>query len=277
MYRTKQEMLLLREELAKTEKQDEKRLRSARKASPDRGVSGRVREKIPEKAMDSLESAFEKGFTLLFTKGDGIIEKMGGIGKAREDYAHYAASLNRMIYADTIKAMDKAAGSRTRVTKGTTTMEGSALGVFGMGLPDIPIFLAMLLKTAYEIGAGYGFDYRRPEEKRYALSLLNAIFTKGEEAVRYSSECDAIGDLIDREEPLDDTIYESDIREVSQILATDLLVAKFVQGFTFIGVIGGPLNYTMVHKVAKVAKIKYRKRFLNRLLLDATVRPAESR
>ena len=46
-----------------------------------------------------------------------------------------------------------------------------------------------------------------------------------------------------------------------------MLVAKFLQGFTFAGVIGGPINLHMVHKVSKIAKIKYKKRFLNRLLI----------
>ena len=266
MYRTESELELLSREIEKTEKAERKLLKRTSRKSENL-VTGKVKEKIPEKAMSSMEAAFEKGFTLLFTKGDGLIDKMG-IQKARRMYEIYAASLEKMVYEETIKAVDKEAGSRTLMTKGTSTVEGTAMGAFGLGMPDIPVFLAMLLKTVYEIAAGYGFDYRDPEEKRYTLALLNTVFSRGEEQLEYSETCDRMGLSIDDGYGIDPTITEDDIREVSNILATDLLVAKFVQGFTFIGVIGGPINLAMIHKVSRLAKLKYRKRFLYRLMDD---------
>jgi hypothetical protein len=83
----------------------------------------------------------------------------------------------------------------------------------------------------------------------------------------FSDLCDDIGEAIDHGEPVDTQITQKDIELVSNTLATDMLVAKFLQGFTFAGVIGGPINLHMVHKVSKIAKIKYKKRFLNRLLI----------
>ena len=229
MKKTAQEIRILRKELQKTRQLEAKVLAKEIRGRGGLGITDKIREKIPEKAMTSLEAAFEKGFTLIFTKGDSLIDKMG-IEKARRQYEIYAASLDKMIYEETLKAVDKAAGSRSAVTKGITTAEGSGLGIFGLGLPDIPIFLAMLLKTSYEIAAAYGIDHR---------------------------------------EDIDTEIRQEDIELVSNTLATDLLVAKFLQGFTFAGVIGGPINLHMVHKVSKIAKIKYKKRFLRRLLLDA--------
>lgn len=268
MKRTAQEIRTLKKELIKTQQVEKKVLAKESREPRGIGLTGRIREKIPEKAMVSLEAAFEKGFTLIFTKGDNLIDKMG-IEKARREYEVYAASLDKMIYEETLKAVDKAAGGRTAMTKGISTAEGSGLGIFGIGLPDIPIFLAMLLKTSYEIAAGYGIDFRDEREKRYTLALLNTIFSSGSEKRAFSDECDAIGDAIDHGDEIDTEIHQDDIELVSNILATDMLVAKFLQGFTFAGVIGGPINLHMVHKVSKIAKIKYKKRFLNRLLISS--------
>jgi len=266
MKRTAQEIRTLKKELLKTQQLEKKVLAKESRGNRGFGLTDKIREKIPEKAMTSLEVAFEKGFTLIFTKGDGLIDKMG-IEKARRQYEIYAASLDKMIYEETLKAVDKSAGGRTAMTKGITTAEGSGLGIFGIGLPDIPIFLAMLLKTSYEIAAGYGIDFRDEREKRYTLALLNTIFSSSEDKSFFSDECDMIGAAIDHNEAVDTEIHQEDIELVSNTLATDMLVAKFLQGFTFAGVIGGPINLHMVHKVSKIAKIKYKKRFLNRLLI----------
>ena len=111
-----------------------------------------------------------------------------------------------------------------------------------------------------------------PEKELYERTgiqkaLFNTIFAAGQDKMAFSDECDAIGDAIDHGESFDTQIYQEDIELVSNTLATDMLVAKFLQGFTFAGVIGGPINLHMVHKVSKIAKIKYKKRFLNRLLI----------
>ena len=269
MRKTEQEMRLLRKELYKAKANEKKVMAKAARGSSQSGLSGKIRKKVPEKAMTQLELAFEKAFEIVFTKGDAVIDKMG-IDKARRQYEVYADSLDRMIYEETLKAIDKSAGARTAQTKGITAMEGSGLGLFGMGLPDIPLFLAMLLKTCYEIAAAYGIDYRDEREKKYTIALFNTIFASGRKKLPYSEDCDQIGDMIDHGVDFDTELTKDEIASVSNTLATDMLVAKFLQGFTFAGVIGGPLNYAMVHKVSKIAKIKYRKRFLNRLLIKNT-------
>ena len=35
----------------------------------------------------------------------------------------------------------------------------------GVGIPDIPVFLSMLLKGLYEMAASYGYDYNKKEWK----------------------------------------------------------------------------------------------------------------
>jgi hypothetical protein len=48
-------------------------------------------------------------------------------------------------------------------------------------------------------------------------------------------------------------------------LASSMLVAKFIQGITLVGTIGGGFNYYWIHRITKIAGIKYKKRFLQRL------------
>ena len=209
MKKTAQEIRILRKELQKTRQLEAKVLAKEIRGRGGFGITDKIREKIPEKAMTSLEVAFEKGFTLIFTKGDSLIDKMG-IEKARRQYEIYADSLDKMIYEETLKAVDKAAGSRSALTKGITTAEGSGLGIFGLGLPDIPIFLAMLLKTSYEIAAAYGIDFRDEREKRYTLALFNTIFSEGHDKEAFSEECDEIGEAIDNWGDIDTEIRQED-------------------------------------------------------------------
>lgn len=261
--KTKREQSILVKEYIKLEHKEE-RLFAVKEIKP--GLMDKVRKKIPEKAMNSLEKAFEKGFFFLFDRGGAIIEKTGSIEKARANSEKYHQSLELMIHKDTLKAIDNAANSKINFTKGTSTIEGAAFGVFGIGLPDIPIFLAMLLKTSYEIAANYGFDYRDDEERPYTLALLKVAFSEGEERARFNKECDELGRQIDDDELVDCDVDEDDLKEISEVLATDMLVGKFIQGLTFVGVVGGAINYRLVNKIAKVAKVKYKKRFLYKLI-----------
>ncbi len=225
-----------------------------------------IRSKIPPKALSALETAFEKGFLLLFNKGDGFIEKSGSLSRVRATYDDHEDSLYRMIHTSTLKSIDKSAKNISWSNKGFSTVEGTVLGIFGIGLPDIPLFLAMLLKNIYEIAACYGIDYRRPEEKKYTLELLKVVFSKGEDQRAYSLLCNEIGNKIDQGQAHDMDLGPEDISYVSRVLAGNMLVAKFVQGMTFVGILGGPLNLHLMHKVSKIARLKYKKRFLYRLL-----------
>ena len=260
---TERERRLLLREYIKLERKEKKFL-SEKERSP--GLFSKVRDKVPEKAMKSLEAAFEKGFFFLFDKGSGLIDKIGGIEKSRQNAEKYHRSLERMILKSTLDAVDRSAASKIRITQTTTALEGFGLGVVGIGLPDIPIFLAMLLKTCYEIAASYGIDYREDEEQPYTLELLKVAFSQGEERRRYSEECDRLGRDIDDSEYVECDVSEEDMKAVSHVLAADMLVGKFIQGQAIVGVIGGVQNYQLVARVARVARIKYKKRFLYRLI-----------
>lgn len=268
MTRTKREQNILIKEYIRVERKEARMMTVKGKKE---GLMDKIRKKVPKKAMQSLEKAFEKGFFFLFDQGSDLIGKIGNMEKAMKEAEVYRASLERMVHPDTLRALDRSAGSRISNTKRITVAEGAGLGVLGIGLPDIPVFLAMLLKTAYEIGASYGFDYREEDERPYTLALLKVAFSEGEEQKEYNRECDALGCLIDDDELLDTRIGEEDLKSVSQVLAADMLVGKFIQGQTFVGAVGGVLNYKLVDKVARIAKLKYKKRFLYKMIRGSTL------
>jgi len=42
------------------------------------------------------------------------------------------------------------------------------MGAFGVGLPDIPVFVGVVLKSVYEVALNYGYRYDTPEEKYFS-------------------------------------------------------------------------------------------------------------
>ena len=56
------------------------------------------------------------------------------------------------------------------------------------------------------------------------------------------------------------------IRQTASVFAVDMLLLKFIQGLPVIGILGGAANPVYYHKVMKYVQLKYRKRYLLRLL-----------
>jgi hypothetical protein len=125
--------------------------------------------------------------------------------------------------------------------------------------------LGMIFKSIYEIAASYGFDYRTMAERKYILSIIRIAATEGSERIFESQACDRIGEQIDAGLDSEIICTKDDIKETSNLLASSMLVAKFIQGITLVGTVGGAFNYFWIQKISKIARIKYKKRFLMRL------------
>lgn len=265
MKHTGREYKILKKEFEKVEKSEFRIISRAKKRAAKGMDNNYLRNKIPQKTYDALEKAFEKAFKLIFEKGSGIIETTSGLEKIRCQSEKYEESMNLMIHEGTINAIDKLATTSGQNNKLIGTADGTILGVAGMGMPDIPIFLLILLKTCYSIGASYGFDYRKAEEKKFTMAILKTAFSVGEEQIKYCKECNDFINMTTGQNNLDAQYYEvteEDIKDISNVLATSMLVAKFIQGFTLLGIVGGAFNYSLVNKLTAVAKIEYKKRFL---------------
>ena len=228
-------------------------------------VQEKIESKIPKKLQLTLENAFEASFKLIFEKGLGIIEK--SYSKEERHIAfdiHHYTILKQTTHKN-IRRMDQAAKKGTLLNQLVTTAEGGILGALGIGLPDIPLLIGMILKNIYEMSLSYGFDYTSDREKLYILYLICAGVTKGEIKVGYSKQLD---DLAQEKSYLEMTSLqiEKAIKEAAQRLAESMLMAKFIQGLPLVGVVGGICNYTMMKEISQMSQIKYKKRYLKQLL-----------
>lgn len=258
---------LIKKQLQKIEKRETKLLEKKKikfieeKLAP---IQGKIENKVPKKLQQTLESAFESGFKLVFEKGVGIIEKSYNKEEkhASFDINHY--TVQRQTTNKNINKLDKTVRKSIMLNQVVTTVEGGVLGVLGIGLPDIPILIGMLLKNIYEMSLSYGFDYTEDKEKLYILYLICVGITKQEVQAEYSTYLD---ELAKGQIHLGEGAYNIDavIKETAHRLAEAMLVAKFVQGLPIVGVVGGISNYTIMKDISKMARVKYKKRYLEGL------------
>lgn len=232
------------------------------KVSP---ISDKIEEKIPQKLKDTLESAFYNGFKLVLEKGSKYIEKLYNKDKIQLEHDVNNYSLDKKVTKKSIRVMDSQGKKSKLINSTISTIEGAGLGVLGIGLPDIPLFIAMILKTIYEIALSYGFDYESEEEKIYILNLINVALTNGEEKVICNEKLNEIEHRIDSNIEISNDL-DLEIRNTSQVLSKSLLMAKFIQGLPIVGVLGSVTNYQVINKVSKYAGIRYKKRYLNKKL-----------
>ncbi|EEH97245.1 EcsC family protein [Clostridium tertium] len=228
-------------------------------------ISDKIEEKIPQKLKDTLESAFYNGFKLVLEKGSKYIEKLYDKDQIQLEHDVNNYSLDKKVTRKSLKVMDSQ-GKKSKIINSTiSTIEGAGLGVLGIGLPDIPLFIAMILKTIYEIALSYGFDYESEEEKIYILNLINVALTNSEEKVIFNEKLNEIEYKIDSNIDINKDI-NLEIKSTSQVLSESLLMAKFIQGLPIVGVLGSITNYQVINKVSKYARIRYKKRYLNKKL-----------
>ena len=216
---------------------------------------------IPDKLKDTLNSAFYKGFQLVFDKGTAFIEKTYNKEKIELEHDINNYAIDRKINKKHMKKLDWHSKQTKLVNTSFSVLEGSVLGLLGVGLPDIPIFISVLVKTVYEIALSYGYQYDSTEEKAYILLLICTAISKGDTQLKYNEQLEALSAKIDNslQENIDMTKI---MKDTSSQLAEALLTAKFIQGIPVVGAVGGVVNYSIVNRVASFSRLKYKKRYL---------------
>lgn len=260
---------LIKKHIQKNDKQENKLLsRQEIKFVKDKiaPIQEKIENKIPKKLQETLESAFESGFKLVFEKGVGIIEK--SYNKKEKhitfDINHY--TVLKQTTNKNLNKIDKSAKKGVMFNQLLTTVEGGVLGALGIGLPDIPLFIGMLLKSVYEISLSYGFDYTEDKEKLYILYVICAGVTKADVQANYNKHLDNLtSSNADRDEISQN--IDVVIKETAHRLAEAMLVTKFIQGLPIVGIVGGLSNYTIMKDISKMARVKYKKRYLERVLI----------
>jgi len=232
--------------------------------SPLSGPMEKLRERIPNTVRANLDRAFEKAFSLLFgPEGTRFLEHTYAKKKLEAQAGRWEAPLSPAQARKTLSAMNRSAGLTGSIERAAAGVEGTVLGLLGVGLPDIPVLLAFLLRSLFQSAARYGFSYDTPAERTYLLLLLQGALSDGAERLELSARADRLGRALDHGWK---TQFNPDIeiRKTAALLSERLLLVKFIQGFPIVGAVGGLSNLSLSSAVSEYGGIKYKKRFLER-------------
>ena len=249
----------LAKELLAVEKQEKKMQQAALKAKPAAWKT-ELESRIPEKVYTGLESAFCKGFGLVFDQGRAIIEKGYNKENIQADHSIRDFAVQVKGGRKELRKMHKSAKQSDLLNLAVTTVEGVGLGALGVGMPDIVLFLGTLLKGVYETALNYGFDYESRQEQIFILKMMQTALSTGEDWVRRNTEVDEMLTL--ETVGITDEDFKLQMKETASAFAVDMLLLKFIQGLPVVGVIGGAANPVYYSKVMKYVQMKYRKRYL---------------
>lgn len=215
---------------------------------------------VPQKLETTLNTAFFKAFELIFDRGTPVIEKTYQKQRKEQNYKinEYAADVRNTHWS--LRAFGREAGASKSVNMALSTIEGVGMGIIGMGIPDIPVFLGVLLKSIYEIALSYGFSYDTGEEQIFILKLIETAISHEEALARGNMELNlwiSGGGAFD-------ISRSGQERITSDALSRELLYLKFVQGIPVLGVVGGVSDMVYQKKISDYAALKYKRRFLEK-------------
>lgn len=237
-------------ELEKLERRERKLMASP---LPGGALKQKLFDQVPEKLRDTLISAFAAAFRMVFINGTGVIEKTfrGEDISLGFDAGDYVVELRGSKRA--IQRMDGVSKRANLINAAFAGAEGVGLGLLGMGLPDIPVLVGTLLRGIYQTALSYGFDYDSVGERVFILRLIRTALCPPES----SAECmrRLNGGVLDASP-------EREIELAAVTLADALLVEKFIQGIPIVGAVGGFVNTAVYSRVANLAGIKYKQRYL---------------
>ena len=217
-------------------------------------VKEKINEIIPDKIRDTLELAFVKAFQTIFLKGSSVIEKSFNKENITLEFEATQYILDRKETKKNLKRLDKVSQKSNMVNTAIITTSGMGLGLLGMGIPDIPILVATILKGMYQMALSYGYSYDTIEEKIYILRLIRLSLAPTELKKHYYKELN--------QKNYKETTIEKEIELTAKILSNELLIEKYMQGIPVIGIIGGVINHMIYAKITKFSTIQYKKRYL---------------
>ncbi len=248
---------------------NEYRLLAKRRNKKESAINKFLADKIPEKLQGTINAAFSKAFSLIFDKGTPIIEMTYKKDELVKDFQIDLYSARIRGTKKSLKKLSNKADIAGGINLAVSGASGISMGLLGMGLPDIPVFTAMILRCVYEIAIHYGFGYETEEEKYFILLLI-------EGSVSYGSHLDAVNKKIDdfiRNPELPANYKRNQqIQNTSNMLSTELLYMKFLQGVPIVGVVGGAYDIKYMNSISLYSRMKYKKRFLMDYGKDITIR-----
>lgn len=232
----------------------EERLRKkARKNSPVKELEN----KLPLFVSKNTQLAFAKAFEIIFTKGTKFIENK----KHNEDIKEFF-DVGDDYDKRSLEEPRKNAGNSKGKNTAFAAVEGVILGVLGIGIPDIVIFTAVILKGIYDCALNYGYEYESRRERIFIMMLIEGALSKGNMWQEKSRAVDKV--ILEGIESLDTSYmtYYEQLNNSASAMAMDMLVLKTIQGMPVAGIIGGLGNPVYYNKILKYATLKYNKRYI---------------
>lgn len=246
------------------------------------GWQKKVAKFVPGKLEDTLHNAFFKAFEWIFDKGIGVIESTCQKDKREQNYKIHAYAADVRNTRRSLRAFGREVNASRSINMAVSAVEGVGMGLLGMGLPDIPLFLGVLLKSIYEISLSYGFSYDTEEEQIFILKLIETALSHDSELAEGNMELnlwirgrERAVVVVDQKTGEVQTVTvesaesrrfeisrQAQIRRTSDALSQELLYLKFVQGLPVVGVVGGLSDMVYQKKISDYAALKYKRRFL---------------
>ena len=225
-------------------------------------LNQKLEEKVPEKLQGTLDTAFAKAFHLIFEKGTAVIEKT--YRKEEIEKQYQINEFTNQVRQDkkslrTFSKNAKGSGTKNLVMSGAA---GIGMGILGVGIPDIPVFTAMILKSIYEIAMHYGYSYETEEEQYFILLLIQGAVSHGEEILTVDNK---INHYISSSIWVKEETKEEMIQKTASYLSKELLYMKFLQGIPVVGAVGGAYDVVYLKQITEYANLKYERRFLEKI------------
>lgn len=219
-----------------------------------------LEQKISPRVYANLHSTFCKAFELLFEKGTSFIEKTYAKDEMVLDFQVHDYAVELKGGKKELRQLKSDISRGNLVNMAVSTVEGIGLGVLGIGLPDIVLFLSMILKGTYETAVQYGFSYDTPQEKLFILKLLETSMSKGTQWTMCNAAVDSY--FIPNQSIVVSNKLPEQIHQTADAFAVDMLLAKFIQGIPIAGILGGISNPVYYRRILSYVQLKYQKRYL---------------
>lgn len=253
---------LIQAKLRRLEKREQRLIRPRPDPAMERMLKT-AESKIPASLREKLEAAFYHGFRIVFEKGARFTENTAAHEKMRTAHNRSDLAFECQRTRKALGNIGKDAAYNSLKGLGLAALEGAGLGLLGIGLPDIPLFLSVLLRGVYDTAAGYGFLYDTGEEQRYILLLIETALSSRGEKASLNARLDRMAYGFLRREASPEVLpLEEQMRRTAHALSSELLLLKFIQGLPLIGAAGGIGNAAYFRKVQSFAALKYEKRYL---------------
>ena len=225
-------------------------------------LNQKLEEKVPEKLKGTLDTAFAKAFHLIFEKGTAVIEKT--YRKEEIETQYQINEFTNQVRQDkkSLRTFSKNAKSSRTKNLVVSGAAGIGMGILGVGIPDIPVFTAMILKSIYEIAMHYGYSYETEEEQYFILLLIQGAVSHGEEMLAIDKK---INQYISSAIWVKEESKEELIQKTASDLSKELLYMKFLQGIPVAGAVGGVYDVVYLKQITEYANLKYERRFLEML------------